>query len=90
MSSVDDGAVAKHEAMEEGEMKKLLRVAGWSVSPKRGRRPAATCMCCGFAPCTCPKTCFCQELKAEMTDDDDVRFEEEPDFSFLRCGVQSV
>jgi hypothetical protein len=61
-------------------------------SQKRVRKGARRCPCCGSAPCSCEKTCFCQELKGEMEDDDpdETGYEDEPRFSFVTYGEQNV
>lgn len=77
-------------------MKRQIRASGRDESPKRGRRGARKCPCCGGSPCTCEKTCFCQDLKAEMTDDvseaemEASEFEDDLRFSFLRYGEQRL
>ena len=73
-------------------MKKQIGAAGRDGSPKRGRKAARKCPCCGSAPCACEKSCICQELKGEMADEEpaDVAFEDDLRFSFLRYGEQSA
>ena len=73
-------------------MKKRIGASGSDGSPKRGRKGARKCPCCGASPCACEKSCFCQELKTEMADDepDDDAFEDDLRFSFLRHGEQSA
>jgi hypothetical protein len=69
-------------------MKKKIGTAARDESLKRGRKAARKCPCCDCAPCACDKACFCQELKAQMPDDDieDAGFEDVLRFSFLRPG----
>ena len=71
-------------------MKKQIGAAERDESAKRGRKGARKCPCCSYAPCACEKSCFCQELKAEITDDEihDPEFEDVFRFSFLRYGEQ--
>ena len=73
-------------------MKKKIAAARRVEPAKRGRRGARKCPCCGSAPCACDPTCICQELKSEMTDDedDDAVFDDSLRFSFLRVGEQSA
>lgn len=92
MPSVDDEAVPAEGAGGSGEMKKRIRSAGRREPPKKGRRGAPRCPCCGCAPCACEKTCLCQELKAEA-DDDEIEepvLEEELRLSFLRFAEQGA
>lgn len=67
-------------------MRKRITAAELDESPKRRRRGARKCPCCSCAPCACEASCFCQELKSEMPDDenDDAGFEGDLRFSFLR------
>ena len=74
-------------------MKKQIRSSRRDESPKRGRKAARRCPCCGAAPCACEKTCFCQELKGELEDESEADgggLVEDLQFSFLRYGEQSV
>lgn len=72
-------------------MKKRIDSPRREQAPKRGRKGARKCPCCGAAPCSCEKTCFCQELKGDLEDDEDdgadaAGLEEDLQFSFARCG----
>jgi hypothetical protein len=77
-------------------MKRKIAASGKVVASKKARKGARRCPCCECAPCACAKTCFCQELKAELMDDeeedeaDDGRFEDELRHSFLRFGEQGA
>jgi hypothetical protein len=73
-------------------MKKRIGAATGGETRKRGRKGVRRCPCCGAAPCACEKSCFCQELKDEIEEDDsdETRCEEELTFSFLRHGEQAV
>jgi hypothetical protein len=76
-------------------MKKKIRSSSRDESPKKGRKAARRCPCCGAAPCACEKTCFCQELKGEIEDENEAEadgagFVDDLRFSFLRHGEQSV
>ncbi|HEX4048432.1 MAG TPA: hypothetical protein VH309_11385 [Elusimicrobiota bacterium] len=74
------------------EMKKRVRAAARREAPKRGRRSAPRCPCCACAPCACEKTCLCQELKADVPDDefDEPALEDELRLTFLRHAEQAV
>ncbi|MFI5348924.1 MAG: hypothetical protein ACHQ2Z_05225 [Elusimicrobiota bacterium] len=73
-------------------MKKRIAAAGRDGTPKKGRKGARKCPCCGCAPCACDKSCLCQELKGEIPDEDaeDAGLEDDLRFSFIRYGEQSV
>lgn len=74
-------------------MKKRLDSSRRDGAPKRGRKGARKCPCCGAAPCSCEKTCFCQELKGGLEDDDEADaggLEDDLQFSFLRFGEQGA
>lgn len=69
-------------------MKKRFDSTRRDAAPKRARKGARKCPCCGSAPCSCEKNCFCQELKGGLDDDEDdaesAAFEDDLSFSFLR------
>lgn len=72
-------------------MKRKMHASRREETPKKARKGARRCPCCGAAPCSCEKTCFCQELKGELAEDengdaDDAGLEEDLNFSFLRYG----
>ena len=77
-------------------MKRKIAASGRGGASKRARKGGRKCPCCECAPCACDKTCFCQELKGEMTDDepeaeaDDGRVEDELRHSFHRFGELSA
>ena len=82
----------RRQDRRERVMKKRIEAAGRGGSPKKGRKGARKCPCCGAGPCACEKTCICQELKGEMAEDepDDDAFEDDLRISFQRYGEQSV
>lgn len=70
-------------------MKKRFDSSRRDEAPKRGRKGARKCPCCGAAPCSCEKTCLCQELKGELEDDEDAAAEgpsldDDFQFAFVR------
>lgn len=76
-------------------MKKRFDASRRDGAPKRGRKGARKCPCCGSTPCSCEKTCFCQELKGGLEDDEDdgtdsAGFDDDVQFSFLRFGEQGA
>jgi hypothetical protein len=77
-------------------MKKKMHASRRDESPKKVRKAARKCPCCGAAPCSCEKNCFCQELKGELAEDESeaelegARLEDDLQFSFLRYGEQSA
>ena len=70
-------------------MKKRLDSPRREGAPKRSRKGARKCPCCGSTPCSCEKTCLCQELKGGLEEDDEsdaesAAFDDDLQFSFLR------
>jgi hypothetical protein len=74
-------------------MKKRFDSSRRGEAPKKARKSARKCPCCGATPCSCEKTCFCQELKGELEEDDDAdaaSFDDDLQFSFLRFAEPGV
>jgi hypothetical protein len=73
-------------------MKTRFEEEGTGAAAKPRRKGSRRCPCCGAAPCACEKTCFCQELKGEVNDEEEDEPAPEVDFhfSFLRHGETSA
>jgi hypothetical protein len=95
MSTAFERAVPVRAGRRERKMKKKFESPRRDGAPKRGRKGSRKCPCCGSTPCSCEKTCFCQELKGGLDDDDESDAEAAGDdfdvqVAYLRCGEQSA
>ena len=75
-------------------MKNRFESSSRDAAPKKARKAAKKCPCCGAAPCACEDTCLCQELKGGLEDDQDEAADGpsfDDDFAFAaRYGEQAA